>query len=192
MVKECMPYNPMRRALMCACLALTSPLLASCLGLDSPASPDMSALVFAYDNPDATLDSESLKALVERASKALSTAQDLGDLEAVTSIIDAASNEALSHGKASDGSGSSALRSVIRLHHVCPGDAEESTRDPTVGGRLDITLKANLRGLEPVIWGNFAGCRMRVAGKSVLLRRQAQHLRSAGRGPAHDRLLLRR
>jgi hypothetical protein len=146
--------------------------LASCaapeLAVGKPAAPDMSAVVAAYENPTAVLDTATLQSAVSLATTRATLVAATDVYRRLTGGIEQAS-QAYNEKHPPSGSGPTFEASgYLSVTRICDGWATSPSPDPA-NGTLGLTVGFTQQGIDPVIWGGFERCLYRVGQSQILL-----------------------
>lgn len=137
------------------------PLLA-CSRLSLPEGPELATLDAAYDDPQGTVDEETIAEVVALGLRRLDAILGLGRLDFVTEsltdvsevIKEAGRGEADSHFR---------LKAVASVDRNCPGDgsddgAGEGGQGGADSGVLSYTMRVQENGILDTVWGTFSNC----------------------------------
>ena len=142
------------------------------VAVEKPAAPDMSSTIRAFESPDAPLNRGTLTEALEDFSAQLDILGALGVEELVIDLI------ALSL-DADEASAEQGLRTTrqglelsgegfLRINRICPGHEGSDVPD-AANGVMDFVVPFTDQGLDPVLWGNFTGCKYLSGEQSVVL-----------------------
>lgn len=151
-------------------------LLASACGSDlpdKPVSPDMDALVAAYDNPTSALDQAVADELVGQLRDHLGMTDSLAAVEEeVRSLLEEVFEEdaegepsTLRRGEEDDTDDEGGRQITLEgdgfavIERVCAGWGAAPVVDEDENGSLRLTATFSEAGIDPVLWGEMDGCR---------------------------------
>ncbi len=156
---------------------------------EKPTPPDMSALIDAYRAPTGDLDAASLNdvvALITETVAAIDSADALVSL--LDEILDGALEETGS-GIAPVGKSIGMRQQAVSLEgdgfveirYICSGFGANAPIDEDENGSIRLTATFTEAGVDPVVWGNLAGCKETTGDGDLVIDGEANlHLGTLG------------
>jgi hypothetical protein len=152
-----------------------------------PPPPDMSELIAAYEAPTAELDPETAAEVLEAVDALVAQLGDLGLTDQLLDTINTTIDEQLERtGETSSALGVEQGEQLEKLQQraikggayllatrICGGFGAEPVPDP-LNGKITLTVGLSGDALDPVMWGQFAGCKYRFSESQVELTGQRE------------------
>ncbi len=166
--------NKLRRAVM-----LLAASAASCGDappeVEKPTPPDMSALVRAYEMPEAALDSGTATEVAGQVGTVLDPLNSFGASQPLLAALESATRAYLDRGASGD-AGLAASPAppqaegvgYLRVTRICDGWGASAVPDRAANGAIVGTVGFSESGPDPVAWGEFESCRYRLDTHLVL------------------------